>query len=313
MSVYTPVDAADLTDFLADYPAGKLRDFHGIADGIENTNYLVSTTQGHYILTLFESSSISQIRFALELMSQLAQQLSCFAQPVPNQDGEQLSKLNSKPATLVSCLPGKSVTQPVPRHCQQIGAALAHLHLVGQGFAEQKSNPRGRAWRLALAEKLRPHLAAAEQQLLDDELIYQDAMADNSLPQGIIHADLFRDNALFDDGKLSGIIDLYNCGRDNLLYDLAITANDWCTQEDGHFDAPRLTALLSAYTQLRPVSAEEMSYWPTALRKAALRFWLSRLRNAHFPPAGELTVRKDPAVFKQLLEIHRENRPVWPR
>ena len=312
MSVYTPVDDKSLVGFLASYPVGKLIDFYGIAEGIENTNYLVTTTQGSFILTLFESSSISHINYALELMAYLANHLTCFAHPIANMRGDRLAMLANKPTTLVEHLPGHSIARPTPRHCQQIGAALAHLHLLGQNFPLQRDNPRGPQWRIALAEKLQPHLAYDEQLLLNDELLYQQAAHNDALPQGIIHADLFRDNALFDDDMLSGIIDLYNSGRDKLLYDLAITVNDWCTNPDGSLDADRLTTLVSTYQQIRPVSDEEVRAWPTLLRAAALRFWLSRLRNVHFPPPAALTTAKEPAVFRQLLENYRNTRAEWP-
>lgn len=312
MSVYTSVDETNLIGFLANYPVGKLIDFTGIAEGIENTNYKVTTSQASYILTLFESSSTQQIDYALELMTFLSKRLKCFARPIASLSGTALARLNDKPAALVQLLEGHSITQATPRHCQQIGAALAHFHLLGQAFTRPRSNPRGAQWRIALAEKLESQLSYDEKILIKDELLFQEARASDELPQGIIHGDLFRDNALFHDDLLSGIIDIYNSGVDTLLYDLAITVNDWCTNHNGVFDHDRLTTLLSAYQLVRPISEQEKRHWPSVLRAAALRFWLSRLRNVHFPPPAQLTTSKEPHVFRQLLENYRSKRTEWP-
>lgn len=312
MSVFTPVDPTTLANFLAAYNIEELTGFQGISDGIENTNYRLNTTQGRFILTLFESSSDDEIRFSLGLMTHLAHRHDYYARPLQNQQGQRLGRLAGKPAVLVNCLAGASITKPEPEHCRQIGTTLAQLHIDTADLPDQRSNPRGPQWREALAKRLRPGLTGPEQALLDDELLNQSAVDLAQLPQGMIHADLFRDNVLFEDNSLTGVIDLYNCGRDSLLYDLAITANDWCTDEDGRFDEPRLTALLSAYHQTRPISDSESRHWPITLRAAALRFWLSRLRNLHFPRTGELTRQKDPKVFQDLLLLHRENRPKWP-
>lgn len=311
MSVYTTVPVEDLQNFLHHYNAGQLHSLQGIRDGIENTNYFVTTDSGEYVLTLFERTEPADVRFGLHLMSTLAQHGLPCARPITNGKGDRLARLCDKPASLVIRLPGESVDQPDIEHCRAVGQTLATLHRFTQALAERHENPRGQRWRQAIATRLRSRLDAEQLALLDDELRFQQQRT-GGLPTGIIHGDLFRDNVLFNRGGLSGLIDLYNAGHDLLLYDLAITVNDWCTRPDGQFRGDALQALLQAYTEQRPVTGAEQAGWPMLLRRAALRFWLSRLNHQLFSPPGSLSQTKDSGFYHQLLLNYRRNPPKWP-
>lgn len=311
MSVYTKVTAADLNPLLKHYQAGELQALSGIRDGIENTNYFVSTSTGEYVLTLFEHSTETEIHFALLCMAHLESHGLPCARPLKDQQGLFLTRLNSKPASLVTRLVGRSVHEPNVEQCHAVGQTLAQMHLAGNGIRQHHDNPRGSEWRQRIASHVLPHLNTGQADLLNSELVFQQREL-AGLPTGLIHGDLFRDNVLFDGPRLTGLIDLYNAGHDLLLYDLAITVNDWCIQIDGKFDAARLTHMIQAYNEIRPISPDEQQNWSILLRRAALRFWLSRLNSFYFPREGHLTQQKDPAVYEQLLRSYRENPPKWP-
>ena len=314
MSVYTSLNAQDLQVFLAEYAVGSLLKYAGISEGIENTNYFVTTEQQgrqyEFVLTVFEVLGADTLPYYLELMAFLADRGVRCAQPILDRHGRYLQLVQNKPAALIQRLPGRGIARPDAGHCRQIGAALAKLHLAGQGFAqhyrnEPLVNSRDLAWCRQTAALLLPKLSAADKQLLNAELDYQNPP--DFLPQGVIHADLFRDNALFSDDTLSGIIDFYYACHGDFLYDLAITCNDWCSRADGVFEMDLLDALLQGYQQQRRLTAVEKDYWPMAQRAAALRFWLSRLWDWHFPRGGELTHTKDPDVLKRILQQRIES------
>ncbi len=308
MSVYTVVDRAELELFLAHYSHNELIGFQGISAGIENTNYFVTTEKGEYVLTLFEQLGAAELGYFLELMAFLAEHGVPSAHPVADNQGRYLRSLKGKAAALVQRLPGRSIEQPTEAHCHILGTALGKIHRVGQAFPLRRANSRGPAWWLRTAKKLQPLLAAGDRQLLESELAFQSNEHFEALPRGVIHADLFRDNALFVGGRLSGIIDFYYACDGLLLYDLAITVNDWCISGSGLFDEKRLRALLRGYRQRRPFQPCEVDAWPVILRAAALRFWLSRLNDLHFPREGEITHSKDPDVFRQILVAHINNK-----
>ncbi|MEO5702915.1 MAG: homoserine kinase [Gammaproteobacteria bacterium] len=305
MSVYTRIEPHELEEFLRTYPIGKLVEFSGISAGIENTNYFVTTTQGSYVLTLFETMGMQDLPYFLDLMAFLAEHGVPSAHPVADKQQRYLRTLNGKPAALVQRLSGANVLYPTAAQCQAVGAALGHMHTAGLSFGGQRTNERGAVWRQATAQKVLPCLAGDDAQLLTAELHFQTQVQLGDLPQGVIHADLFRDNALFVGDSLTGIIDFYYACNDALLYDLAVTVNDWCSHPDGQLDHPNLRALLSAYQQQRAFHPGEHAAWPAMLRAAALRFWLSRLQDMHFPRKGEMTHIKDPDVFKSIL-LHRQ-------
>mgnify|MGYP001012704940 CR=1 FL=1 len=302
MSVYTRVERDDLETFLARFDTGALIDYEGIRAGIENTNYFVDTEGGRYVLTLFESLGDEELPFFLGLMAHLAERGVPTAHPLANLQGDYLEHLKGKPAALVCRLTGRSVDHPLPGHCQAIGESLARMHNAGGDYAGQRDNDRGPHWWQRTSQLLDGHLDPAQRRLLDDELAFQHAHRDDRLPRGIVHADLFRDNALFEGERLTGIIDLYYACRDVLLYDVAVTVNDWCSQTGGELDTERAAALLAAYARVRPFTEAEHAAWPVMLRAAALRFWLSRLKDQHFPREGELTHIKDPGEFRRILE-----------
>ncbi len=304
MSVFTTVTEAELSAWLADYSLGRLLELQGIASGIETTNYFVTTSNGRFVLTLFEKLSAAELPYYLDLMAHLARHgIPCPA-PVANRHNSFLGGLNGRPACIVSRLAGKSEMQPQAAHCAAVGAMLGQMHLAGQSFPASMQNPRGAAWRRQAAQAVRRFLSADEQALLDGEIEFHENYTLASLPQGVVHADLFRDNVLFDGARIGGLIDFYFACNDSLLYDVAITVNDWCVNGDGRLDAARAQALLRAYAEVRPFTAEEKHRWPAALRVAALRFWLSRLYDLHLPRDGEMVHAHNPEQFKRILQQH---------
>ncbi|MGK0673801.1 MAG: homoserine kinase [Halothiobacillaceae bacterium] len=312
MSVYTRVDRPALETFLHDFDAGQLVEYSGISAGIENTNYFVTTTQGCFVLTLFERLSRDELPFFLDLMAHLAEHGVPTPHPLADRHGLYLSELCGKPAALVQRLTGSSVEHPDATQCAAIGAALAHLHLVGLSFPHQRPNPRGPHWWREAAARVHDRLGPDAAQRLDEEIAFQFAHRHDQLPRGVIHADLFRDNALFEGERLTGIIDLYYACTDALLFDVAVTVNDWCVTDGHALDPERTRTLLAAYADVRPFTPAEHASWPAMLRAAALRFWLSRLVDLHYPRAGELTHTKDPETFGQLLATHVRGTPALP-
>ncbi|MFJ5446172.1 homoserine kinase [Methylobacillus methanolivorans] len=308
MSVFTTVSFEQMQQWLKGYALGELLDLQGIASGITNTNYFVTTTSGRYVLTLFEEHSAEELPNFLNLMTHLAERGIPCPHPVKDKTGAALGELNGKPAALVSCLAGKSLETATPQHCAEIGTVLARMHVAGASFKADMSNLRCQRWRVATAAKVAPFLQAENRQMLDAQLAFEQAFDTSALPRGVIHADLFRDNVLMDGDKVGGVIDFYYACQDVLLYDIAIAVNDWCVNPDGSLDAVRVQALLNAYHAERPLGADEHQAWPGMLRVAAMRFWLSRLNDLHFPQAGELTHAKDPAYFEHILRNSIEKR-----
>ena len=301
MSVYTTIEQNELEAFLLNYNIGDLIDYTGISDGIENTNYFVNTTQGNYVLTIFEELSAKELPYFLDLMAFLAEHEVPSAHPIEDNNARFLRTLKGKPAALVVRLKGKGIKDVNSEQCYALGANLGKLHSVSHHFTEHRDNPRGPHWWHDMSVKLDDHLSGSERELLDSEMAFQMQHRRDKLPMGVIHADLFRDNALFEGNNLTGIIDFYYACNDVQLYDLAITVNDWCSNADSSLDTARISAMLESYKLKRPLLDEEIHAWPMMLRAAALRFWLSRLHDKHFPKEGEMTHIKDPDVFKDIL------------
>lgn len=313
MSVFTSVSTQELQAWLQGYSIGEVLELKGISSGITNTNYFVTTTQGKYVLTLFEHNTMEELPYFIDLMSHLATHGVPCPQPITNDSGVSLHMLNGKPAVLITCLNGRDIKEPEAKHCAEVGAVLANMHVAGQSFVEKVAdkphrNPRDIDWRIKTAAQVMPHLAAEDQQLLNDTLAFQSALDSSALPKGIIHADLFRDNVLFDGDKVGGLIDFYYACHDVMAYDLAITVNDWCVNADGALDNARVNAMLDAYQAIRPLTQAEHAAWNSMLQIAALRFWLSRLYDKIYPQDGELTHAKDPDHFKNILKQRIQGR-----
>ncbi len=312
MAVFTSVSETDLAAWLGDYSLGRLLELQAIASGIENTNYFLTTSNGRFVLTLFEKLTADKLPFYLNLMSHLARHGIPCPSPVANRRNQFLGTLNGKPACIVSRLGGKSVAAPDDAQCAAIGAMLGQMHIAGQSFSQVMPNPRGAAWRAATAPRVRPFLDAEQAALLDNEVSLHAQRDWAMLPQGVIHADLFRDNVLLEENRIGGLIDFYFACSDALLYDVAITVNDWCTDAGGALDNGRAHALLRAYHAVRPLLDGERDAWPLMLRAAALRFWLSRLFDLHLPRDGELIHAHDPRHFERILKNHiATTQPVW--
>lgn len=314
MSVYTPVRKTALALWLRSYAVGTLERLEPIKSGIENTNYFVTTTQGRYVLTLFERLPAAELPFYLNLMAHLARHgIPCPA-PVADQADAYLGTLNGKPAALVTRLPGRSIEHPGEHECAELGKLLARMHLAARSYPAYQENPRGPTWWRTAAQDLRPFIDAGQRALLEAELAFQAQHRFADLPRGPVHADLFRDNVLFDGERLSGVFDFYFAGVDCLLYDVAVCANDWCLVDparDRALEPARTQAFLAAYHALRPLSALERDAWPVLLRAAALRFWLSRQHDLHLPRPGELVHAHDPGHFRSLLELRIAAAPPW--
>ena len=304
MAVFTSVTAAEVSAWLSDYSLGPLLELQGIASGIDNTNYFVTTSHGRFVLTLFEKLAADELPFYLNLMAHLARHGIPCPCPVANRHNHFLSTLNGKPASIVSRLAGKSLLQPQPAECAAVGAMLGQLHCAAQSFPEAMTNPRGAGWRDRTAAQVLSFLSPTDAHLLQSEMVFHNQHPLTALPQGIVHADLFRDNVLFDGPQIGGLIDFYFACNDCLLYDVAITVNDWCMDTHGALDSERTQALLRAYSAVRPFQAAEQVAWPVALRAAALRFWLSRLHDLYLPRHAEMVHAHDPQAFKRILQGH---------
>ena len=306
MAVFTPLDAAEVDSWLARFDLGTLTELQGIASGIENTNYFLTTTQGRFVLTLFERLQAEQLPFYLGLMHHLAAHGIPVPDPMPDRDGQVLHTLKGKPAAIVTRLKGRSQLHPAPTHCAQVGQCLARMHLAAQDYAGTQPNLRGLGWQTRTIPAILPYLTAEQHALITTELAHQTcvvASADYAaLPRSAVHADLFRDNVLFDGDTLSGVFDFYFAGVDTWLFDLAVALNDWCIHlETGAFDPARRDALLGAYVQVRPMAAPERALLADALRAAALRFWTSRLADFHLPRDAHLLTPHDPTHFERVL------------
>ncbi|NOQ94136.1 MAG: homoserine kinase [Methylophaga sp.] len=307
MSVYTEVGRGELVAFLSDYAVGELVSYDGISDGIENTNYFVNTEQGQFVLTLFEQHEFDELGYFLEVMTFFYQHDIPSAHPAADKQGRYLKTLCSRPAALVMRLSGRGVNSVATlAQCQEIGAVLGKMHIAGQAFKPQRTTERGPDWRQNMASTVLPLLDSPSAELLKDELVFQADYANLDLPFGVTHSDLFRDNALFEGDELKGIIDFYYACDEYLLYDLAVAVNDWCVDDSGLIDSERYQALMSAYSQQRPLTDMEQGSFNLVLRAAALRFWLSRLQDKLFPREGELTQIKNPDAFLKILSQHRE-------
>ena len=309
MAVYTDVTADDLTDFLSRYQIGELRSYKGIAEGVENSNFLLHTSAGNFILTLYEKRvAANDLPFFLGLMEHLAARGITCPQPVKNRQGGVLGKLAGRPAAIVTFLDGLWIRRPNPGHCAAVGEALARLHLAGKDFPNKRANALSiESWR-ALYEQanergdsVRPGLCAE----IAKELDALDKSWPRDLPDGVIHADLFPDNVFFLGDRLSGLIDFYFACTDTLAYDVAVCLNAWCFEPDHSYNVTKGRALLRSYANVRALSAAERAALPMLARGAAMRFLLTRLVDWLAVPGGALVKPKDPLEYFRKLRFHQ--------
>ena len=312
MAVYTEVSDEELRAFLTQYDLGQVTAFKGIAEGVENSNYLLKTTQDSFILTLYEKRvALEDLPFFLGLMEHLAGRGFTCPTPVQGRDGNSLRELCERPAAIITFLDGLSARRVLPDHCQSLGDALAAMHIAGEGFSLQRQNDLSlEGWRplfeasAAQAHEVEPELTKA----LDQELTFLEANWPTDLPQGVIHADLFPDNVFFLGEAVSGFIDFYFACNDAFAYDIAVCLNAWCFEADNAFNVTKARYLLQAYRNRRPFSTEELAALPLLARGSALRFLLTRLYDWLNHPPGALVKPKDPLEYWNKLRFHQEVR-----
>ena len=306
MAVFTEVPFEEAAALLRRLGLGELRAMAACHGGIENTNYFVDTDRGEYVLTLFERLAWEQLPFYLHLMQHLAERGIPVPRPAPDAGGRILHQLMDRPAAVVGKLRGKSELTPGSRHCSAVGAMLARMHVAAGDYARYQPNLRALPWWTETAPALLPFIGQDQRTLLLDELAFQAGIAASpdyaALPRGPIHADLFRDNVLFQDGCLGGFLDFYFAGWDTFLFDIGVCLNDWCVDQDtGRADAEREAAFLAAYESVRPLVPEEHRLLPALQRAAALRFWVSRLRDNLMPREAAILKAHDPSHFERVL------------
>lgn len=312
MAVYTDISEIDLAAFLKDYDVGELLSYKGIAEGVENSNFLLHASSGAYILTLYEKRvNPDDLPFFLGLMQHLADRgISC-PLPVRRKDGTTIGALAGRPAALVTFLEGMWMRRPTVEHCREVGAALAAMHLAGSDFSLQRANALSvSGWR-PLWERAKPRAGEVASGLVEEteaDLAFLEANWPADLPVGVIHADLFPDNVFFLGSRLSGLIDFYFACTDLLAYDVATCLNAWCFEKDNAFNLTKGMALLGGYTALRPLSEREVEMLPVLARGSALRFMLTRLYDWLNTPQGSLVVKKDPLEYLRRMRFHRQIR-----
>lgn len=293
---------AEVKDFLQPFRVGDLLQIEGIAEGTENSNFKIATTKGQYVLTVFESLTEEQLPFYLQLMNHLYLKGVPCAHPVTDYRGHLYDMLCGKPAVIVPFIEGVFLVDPWPKHCFAVGDWLSHMHQAGQNFSLQKDDERGIAWQKEALQALTPFLSKEEVKMLAEELAFQESLKVDHLPQGPIHADLFRDNVLFKEDHIAGVIDFYFAFTGPWIYDIAVTLNDWCIKADGDLDHEKMSAFFQGYMKTRTLMFEERQLLMPMLRRAALRFWVSRLYAFYLPRESQLAMPKDPTHFKMILE-----------
>lgn len=321
MAVFTHLTLEEVNAWLKQsYELGDAIELKGIASGIENSNFFLSTQKdgqrNEYVLTVFERLTAEQLPFYLELVEHLAKKGIAVPAPAKDKAGSLLGFINGKPAAIMDKLEGGPELSPAALHCSQVGAMLAQMHLAGQDFRMQQPNLRSLPWWKETIPLVLPHINESQKELLSSELAAQEEFFNSatykSLPAGPSHCDLFRDNVLFKKNTdqsplLSGFFDFYFAGTDKWLFDLAVTTNDWCIDlPTGELQTDRLDAMLSAYKAKRALSADEEAAWPMMLRAAALRFWISRLWDFYLPRDAELLTPHDPTHFERILRLRRK-------
>ena len=301
MAVYTSINSNDLNDWIEKFNFKDLVNFKGISSGVTNSNYLIQTAHSNYILTIFEHNNIEELPFYIDLMTYLAKENFLCPRPIENKNGQALGLLKEKPALMVSFLDGKEKVIRSPKSCYLVGQYLAKLHLTANNFPQLNKNTRGLDWVSDMYLNLKKYLSLEDQGILELEINYHKEMDKVELPEGIIHGDLFKDNVLFLNDKVSGFIDFYYACNEKFIYDIAIAINDWCIDQDGQINKSMFLEFIKGYRSERKLTDNEQEYLNVALRLAALRFWLSRLEDFYNAKEGEITSIKDPKHFKDIL------------
>ncbi|RWP26151.1 homoserine kinase [Mesorhizobium sp.] len=310
MAVYTELSPNEVATFFQALGLGQPNSVRGSASGIENTNYFVDTEAGEYVLTLFERLTFEQLPFYLHLMKHLAARRMPVPDPVANVRGEILHTLKGRPAVIVNRLPGESVTASTESHCRAVGEILARMHVTGSDYPRRQANPRGLEWWNEVVPVVGRCVSEGQRSLLTSELAFQNQIAVSStyeeLPSGPVHADLFRDNVLFEGGHLTGVFDFYFAGCDTFLFDIAVCLNDWCVDSGtGRQDTKQVAAFLGAYESVRALTGPERLLLPAMQRAGAFRFWLSRLWDLYQPREAALLKAHDPSHFERMLRVLR--------
>ena len=301
MAVYTSINSSDLNDWIEKFNFKDLVNFKGISSGVTNSNYLIQMVHSNYILTIFEHNNIEELPFYIDLMTYLAKENFLCPRPIENKNGQALGLLKEKPALMVSFLDGKEKAIRSPKSCYLVGQYLAKLHLIANNFSQLNKNTRGLDWVSDMYLNLKKYLSLEDQGILELEINYHKEMDKVELPEGIIHGDLFKDNVLFLNDKVSGFIDFYYACNEKFIYDIAIAINDWCIDQDGQINKSMFLEFIKGYQSERKLTDNEQEYLNVALRLAALRFWLSRLEDFYNAKEGEITSIKDPKHFKDIL------------
>ncbi len=309
MAVYTNVSDEQLNDFLASFDLGVAVSFKGIAEGVENTNFLLVTEQGRYILTLYEKRvNKNDLPFFLGLIDHLAAKGIICPTPLHDKNGDSLKICAGRPAAIFTFLDGMSIRRPTAHHCAALGAAMANFHQAGMSFDQARDNSFSITGMQQFYDGIDGDISSIDPALdamLRDELAYLHANWPTGLATGIIHADLFPDNVFFLGEEISGLIDFYFACTDFLGLDLAITLNAWCFEPNHSFNVTKASRLLAAYNQRRPILHEEIAALPILCRAAALRFLLTRTHDWLAPNDGALVAKKDPLEYMKKLKFHQ--------
>lgn len=302
MSVYTRLTKEELEQLLNHYDIGEFVSIKGINEGITNSNFYLETSNSKYILTIFEEPNLN-LDYAISLMSLLSKnQIPC-PTPIKTKNNKTVLSIQNKPLSIFTLLPGNTLSKkkPTKKMCEEIGATIAKIHIYSKNFKKFDLGLRDENWFRKTAKKIKPFLDSSDIKIIDKEILNQTECCNKNLPKGVIHSDLFRDNAMFSNNKLTGVIDFYYACNGYFLYDLAIIVNDWCVTDEKKIDLEMQNALINSYSKIRQIEDIEKKLWQKVLRHAALRFWLSRLHDKFFPISGEITHQLDPDEFKNIL------------
>ncbi|WP_456269227.1 homoserine kinase [Kushneria sp. AK178] len=310
MAVFTPLSDEQVAHFLKRYDVGTLTTLEGVAGGTENSTFLVTTDRETLILTLFEQGEQEELPFFVDLLAWLDQHRLPVPGPLFDQNGVALQQLAGRPALLFPRLPGRHPETPSVAQCGAIGEMLGRMHHISQGFQGSRPNPRDLRWIQAVHTRVMSYLGNDDQALMRDRIDALDCrLRDVALPRGALHGDLFRDNTLYEGDRLGGVIDFYNGCTGDLLFDLAIVINDWCSDDQGMLLPERYEAITTAYAAERPFTDQERRVWPAMLELTALRYWLSRLLVVYVDPPAHALTPKDPSQYRRILKARIDHPP----